>query len=102
MTGAAPGANRWLYGPGRDLLFGCGLLYAGLFVVLAVWGPEVRHHQAAYLAPLLLILSPSRLRLHLTAGLALRQPGGIGIQVLLEALQRTTVDKPQIVAYAAQ
>ena len=31
MTAAAPGANRWLFGPGPDLLLGCGVLYVALF-----------------------------------------------------------------------
>jgi tetratricopeptide (TPR) repeat protein len=37
---AAP--SPWLFGPARDLLFGCGLLYAAVFVALAAAGDAFR------------------------------------------------------------
>jgi hypothetical protein len=36
MSGAAPASRRWLFGPVPDLLFGCGVLYAAVFVAQAV------------------------------------------------------------------
>lgn len=56
MAVAEPLADRWLYGPGRDLLFGCGLLYALLFAVFAVAGPGIRELHPPYLIPLLMVL----------------------------------------------
>lgn len=56
MTTADPGENRWLFGPARDLLFGCGLLYVGVFAALVVVGPTLRVAQPLYLAPLLILL----------------------------------------------
>lgn len=56
MAVAAPLAQRWLYGPGRDLLFGCGLLYAVLFALFAIAGPAARDVHPAYLIPLLMVL----------------------------------------------
>ena len=56
MTSADPGQNRWLFGPARDLLFGCGLLYAALFAGLLAFGPTLRPLQPLYLAPLLILL----------------------------------------------
>lgn len=48
--------NRWLYGPAPDLLLGCGLWYLLLFVVLLFAGPAIREQQAAFVAPLLILL----------------------------------------------
>jgi hypothetical protein len=36
MSAAAPSGRRWLFGPVPDLLFGCGLLYAVVFVAQAL------------------------------------------------------------------
>ena len=35
-------SRRWLYGPTSDLLLGCGLLYAVVFVALTVAGDAFR------------------------------------------------------------
>lgn len=55
MTSTAA-QKRWLYGPAADLLLGCGLWYVLLFGVLVFAGPTIRERQAAYLAPLLIML----------------------------------------------
>jgi tetratricopeptide (TPR) repeat protein len=47
--------SLWLFGPWPDLLFGCGLLYALLFGLLAVAGPEVRSVQPRAVFPLLIL-----------------------------------------------
>lgn len=45
MTTALPQpAARWLFGPWRDLLFGCGLWYVAALAVLAFVGPALREH----------------------------------------------------------
>jgi len=54
-TAPAPRAGGWLYGPVPDLLFGCGLLYALLFVAFALFGPSLRALQPAYLIPALIL-----------------------------------------------
>jgi hypothetical protein len=56
LTAGAPSGQRWLYGPLPDLLLGCGVLYLVLFAALALYGPEIRSLQPAYLLPLLVIL----------------------------------------------
>ena len=56
MTNTAQGQQRWLWGPSRDLLFGCGVWYILLFVVLVFAGPTIRSFQPLYLAPLLILL----------------------------------------------
>jgi hypothetical protein len=56
LTAGAPSGQRWLYGPLPDLLLGCGVLYLVLFAALALYGPEIRSLQPAYLLPLLIIL----------------------------------------------
>jgi len=54
---AAPSApSRWLFGPGPDLLLGCGLLYALAMVAFSVAGPSIRAHQPGYVVPLLILL----------------------------------------------
>jgi hypothetical protein len=52
---AAAQRSFWLFGPWRDLLFGCGLLYALLFGVLVAVGPELRSAQPRALFPLLIL-----------------------------------------------
>jgi hypothetical protein len=52
----APSSRRWLYGPGRDLLLGCGLGYALLLIALCAFGPEVRTRMPAGLIPFLTLL----------------------------------------------
>ncbi len=39
---SAPASRRWLFGPTPDLLFGCGLVYAAVFVALSVAGDAFR------------------------------------------------------------
>jgi tetratricopeptide (TPR) repeat protein len=56
-SSASPSASRWLFGPGPDLLLGCGLGYAALFVVLAAAGAEVRSAVPVALFPVLALLS---------------------------------------------
>jgi len=48
-------AQRWLYGPGRDLLFGCGLLYVLFFGAFVAAGPAIRSVQPHFLIPLLML-----------------------------------------------
>ena len=52
MAVASPPASRWLHGPRSDLLLGCGLLHALLFLAFAVAGPQIRAHQPVWLLPL--------------------------------------------------
>ncbi len=56
MTAAAESDRRWLYGPLPDLLLGCGLLYALLFLVMLAVGPEMRAAQPVTLFPILMLL----------------------------------------------
>lgn len=58
MTAAAstPRSGGWLYGPLPDLLLGCGLLYALLFLAFAVFGSSLRALQPTYLIPALILL----------------------------------------------
>jgi hypothetical protein len=39
---AAPGSRRWLFGPGPDLVLGCGLGYTAVLIGLCVFGGDVR------------------------------------------------------------
>ncbi len=55
-TASTPRASGWLYGPVTDLMFGCGLLYALLFVVFALLGPSLRALQPGFLIPVLILL----------------------------------------------
>ena len=57
MASSATGSNRWLYGPARDLLFGCGLLYVAFFALSTVAGGAIRLSQPTVLLPLLIVLS---------------------------------------------
>lgn len=51
------GAGRpWLFGPVPDLLFGCGLLYAGFFAAEVVAGPAMRTALPLSLMPFLTLL----------------------------------------------
>ncbi|MFP6579913.1 MAG: tetratricopeptide repeat protein [Myxococcota bacterium] len=56
MTAVSPRSDRWLWGPGWDLLLGCGLLYAGIFLLMLVAGPPIRAYQALYVFPILILL----------------------------------------------
>jgi tetratricopeptide (TPR) repeat protein len=58
MTAAAstPRSGGWLYGPLPDLLLGCGLLYALLFLAFALFGSSLRALQPTYLLPALILL----------------------------------------------
>jgi hypothetical protein len=62
VTAAAPpnAAPRWLYGPWRDLLFGCGLWYVAALGALAFVGPTLRAHQGPLIVSFasLLVLTP--------------------------------------------
>ena len=42
MAAVSPAPNRWLFGPIPDLLLGCGLLYAAVFLVFVLAGPQLR------------------------------------------------------------
>jgi hypothetical protein len=53
---STPRAGGWLYGPIPDLLLGCGLLYALLFVAFAALGPSLRALQPSFLIPVLILL----------------------------------------------
>ena len=55
-TASTPRASGWLYGPIPDLLLGCGLLYALLFFVFALFGPSLRALQPSYVIPVLILL----------------------------------------------
>lgn len=62
MSSASPSASAagprppWLFGPGPDLLLGCGLLYALAFGAFLVLGPEIRTGQPPILFPLLILV----------------------------------------------
>jgi hypothetical protein len=58
MTAAAPSSasNRWLFGPVPDLLFGCGLAYAALFVVFTVNGDSMPSIIGPGLLPILSVI----------------------------------------------
>jgi hypothetical protein len=57
VASRAPSATRWLFGPAPDLLLGCGLGYALLFLVLVAAGPEMRAAVPAGIFPILALLS---------------------------------------------
>lgn len=42
QPGAESSPQTWFFGPGRDLLLGCGLIYLLVFVLLSVASSEVR------------------------------------------------------------
>jgi len=55
MPSSAPRPSPWLFGPGPDLLFGCGLLYVLAFGLFLVAGPELRSAQPSLLFPVLIL-----------------------------------------------
>ena len=56
-VGSAVADTRWLFGPAPDLVLGCGLGYAAIFAVLAVWGPTLVVWLPLGLLPILLMLT---------------------------------------------
>jgi hypothetical protein len=56
MAASDPRAGRWLYGPGPDLLLGCGLLYAALALVFAAEAEPVTSRLPAAVPALLILL----------------------------------------------
>jgi tetratricopeptide (TPR) repeat protein len=52
---ASAAQRRWFFGPWPDLLFGCGLLYAWVFAMQTLAGPELRRAFPLELAPFLTI-----------------------------------------------
>ena len=56
MNGQAVIKNQWLWGPSRDLLFGCGVWYIAFFIFLIFAGPGLRSIQPLSLAPFLILL----------------------------------------------
>lgn len=60
-TSAQPGAGSsreaWFFGPGRDLLLGCGLAYLLVFALLSVASSEVRALAPIGLLPLLILFT---------------------------------------------
>ena len=56
MSGQVEIKSPWLWGPARDLLFGCGVWYIFFFAFLIVAGPGLRSLQPLYLAPFLILL----------------------------------------------
>ncbi len=57
MSPAAASApsSRWFFGPGVDLLFGCGLVYCFFFVFQAAAGPTMREWAPAHVLPFLIL-----------------------------------------------
>lgn len=51
-------STRWLYGPGPDLLIGCGVLYALVILIYSISGPQIRALHPPYLLALLVLLAP--------------------------------------------
>jgi len=49
-------SRGWLFGPLPDLLFGCGLIYAGFFVAQTLAGPQMRGWISLEFQPLLALL----------------------------------------------
>ena len=47
--------SPWLFGPARDLLFGCGLLYLLVFAAISAIGPSFRLTQPLIVFPLLIL-----------------------------------------------
>ena len=56
MSATAKAPSRWLFGPGPDLLLGCGLGYVIAFAVLCFYGAQVRNATAAGLIPFLTLV----------------------------------------------
>ncbi|MDJ0867226.1 MAG: hypothetical protein QNK03_14035 [Myxococcota bacterium] len=57
MSAPTSPQSPWLFGAAPDLLLGCGLGYAGVFVLLATLGPEMRSLIPFALGPLVLLVS---------------------------------------------
>ncbi|MGH0037181.1 MAG: tetratricopeptide repeat protein [Myxococcota bacterium] len=55
-TDVAAPTSRWLFGPARDLIFGCGLWYVGALALLCLDGPSIRMATASAVLPLLVLL----------------------------------------------
>jgi len=55
VTTAQPARIPWLFGAWSDLLFGCGLLYALVFGVFLVAGPQIRTAQPSLVFPVLIL-----------------------------------------------
>jgi hypothetical protein len=54
---AAPKApSRWLFGPARDLILGCGLWYLVALALLCVEGPTIRAATGAAILPMLTLV----------------------------------------------
>jgi tetratricopeptide (TPR) repeat protein len=52
----AASSARWLYGPWRDLLLGCGLWYAAAFALLCLYGESIREHGGRLWIPFVTLL----------------------------------------------
>jgi len=57
QQGAESSPQTWFFGPGRDLLLGCGLIYLLVFVLLSVASSEVRWLAPSGLLPLLILFT---------------------------------------------
>jgi hypothetical protein len=53
---AAPGSRRWLFGPGPDLVLGCGLGYSAVLLGMCVFGSDVRTRLGMSVIPFLTLL----------------------------------------------
>ena len=53
MVASAPSGSRWLFGPLPDLALGCGLMYAAIFAVFALAGPQLIASLPIAIAPLI-------------------------------------------------
>ena len=49
-------SGRWIYGPVRDLLFGCGLWYAIALGIFAIAGSEIRSGGGMALMPFIVLV----------------------------------------------
>ena len=57
VEAAKPQPALWLFGPYSDLLLGCGVLYALLFLLFSAVGAPLRELQPGLLFPLLVLLT---------------------------------------------
>jgi len=57
VASARPASSRWLFGPGSDLVLGCGLGYVAIVVLLLAVGTSSRAAPMLALTPLLSILT---------------------------------------------
>jgi hypothetical protein len=55
-TAVTAPSGRWIYGPVRDLMFGCGLWYALALVVFTVAGAEIRSGGGSALMPFIVLV----------------------------------------------